>query len=102
MQGQPQDSGPYVLVVDDDPLTLKSVGIILRGARLRVGDVGRGAAEGRPHVGEEPVELMRVDRDGRDDRVARLLEAEAQLVGQLGGPRGAGGEEALLDAGAVE
>ncbi len=43
---QPQNDAPdsYVLVADDDLLTLKSVGIILRGAGFRVLTVSDGAA----------------------------------------------------------
>jgi CheY-like chemotaxis protein len=44
MQSRPEGRESYVLVVDDDPLTLKSVGIILRAAGFRVVTASDGAS----------------------------------------------------------
>jgi len=99
MQAQPQDGGPYVLVVDDDPLTLKSVGIILRGARLRVVTVGDSATaleqmrRTKPRVvcldvmmgpmnGLDLCRLVKSDPDLRDVHIilltARAMERERE------------------------
>ena len=99
MQAQPQDGGPYVLVVDDDPLTLKSVGIILRGARLRVVTVGDSATaleqmrRAKPRVvcldvmmgpmnGLDLCRLVKTDSDLGDIHIilltARAMERERQ------------------------
>jgi hypothetical protein len=71
-------------------------------AGLGVGDEHLSFGQGRPDLGEEAVERLRVDLDGGEDGVAGLLEAEAQLLGDGGRAGGGGGEEAGVDAGAAE
>lgn len=94
----PQDD-PYVLVADDDNLTLRSVNIILRAAGLRVVTVSDGAAaleqlrREKPRVavldvmmgaisGLDLCRLLKSDPDLRDIHVilltARAMERERQ------------------------
>jgi len=99
MQPQHDDALPYVLLADDDPLTLRSVDIILRGAGLRVVALGDSTAalemirRRKPRVacldvmmgpinGLDLCRLVKADPDLHDIHVilltARAMERERQ------------------------
>lgn len=78
---QSRTDEPYVLVADDDPLTLRSVGIVLGGAGLRVVTVSDGAQalaalrRARPRVAV--FDVMMGSMSGLD--LCRLVKSDATL-----------------------
>jgi len=72
---------PYVLVADDDALTLRSVSIILRGAGLRVVTVSDGGAALAQLRHEKPriavFDVMMGSLSGLD--LCRLVKSDADL-----------------------
>jgi DNA-binding response OmpR family regulator len=81
MQSPHEESAGYVLVADDDPLTLRSVCIILRGAGLRVVPVRDSAAALEQIRREKPrvacLDVMMGPINGLD--LCRLIKSEAEL-----------------------
>ncbi len=72
---------PYILVADDDPLMLKSLQIILRGAGFRVVTVSDGLAALEQMQQERPtlalLDVMMPRMDGLE--VCRAVRAHAEL-----------------------
>ena len=72
---------PYVLVADDDPLMIKSLQIILRGAGFRVVAVSDGLAALEQMRQERPalalLDVMMPRLDGLD--VCRMVRADPEL-----------------------
>jgi DNA-binding response OmpR family regulator len=72
---------PYVLVADDDPLMIKSLQIILKGAGFRVVTVSDGLAAIEQMRAERPalalLDIMMPRLDGLD--VCRTVRADAEL-----------------------
>ena len=80
--GQPTSPGsPYVLVADDDALTLRSVSIILRSAGLRVVAMKDGAAALTQLRREKPrvavFDVMMGSMSGLD--LCRLIKSDDEL-----------------------
>ena len=77
----PNPIDPYILVADDDPLTLKSVSIVLRGAGMRVVTVSDGAAALAQLRREKPrvvvFDVMMGSMSGLD--LCRLVKSDAAL-----------------------
>jgi DNA-binding response OmpR family regulator len=77
----PNPIEPYILVADDDPLTLKSVSIVLRGAGMRVVTVSDGAAALAQLRREKPrvvvFDVMMGSMSGLD--LCRLVKSDAAL-----------------------
>lgn len=73
---------PYILVADDDPLMLKSLQIILRGAGFRVVTVADGVAALEQMRREKPrlalLDVMMARLNGLD--LCRAIRADEQLA----------------------